>query len=63
MVLNVTLERAPGAVGPGLDLIKRGHVPHIFFSPTVTVAVSTLTNGGVGFSPISPEEKVTLFSY
>lgn len=44
------------------DLIKRGHVSHIFFPPTATVAPSTPTDGSLGFSPVSPEEKVILTS-
>lgn len=40
----------------------RGHVPHIFFPQTATVAFLTKSNGGVGFSPVSTEEKVVLVS-
>lgn len=43
--------------------IERGHVAHILFLLTATVAFSTPTDGSVGFSPISPEKKVILISY
>jgi hypothetical protein len=40
--------------------VTRGHVAHTFFPLTATVAHSIQANGGVGFGPVSPEEKVIL---